>query len=186
MTYAEQIKQMVRSVSFEKMNFPYPVTNLSLVECPNPTDLVYGSFIAHILVAGAPFKLTFRVHFKCSEIRDLIANFREIPRDRITDAFAMDLMKEFCNLVAGGIKRIFIDQKIACGIALPCLNKGVDEILYKSMKSVTAQNDIWSLRWDLGAVTCVSSLEVFDLTKIEGLSFDQATALSIDDDDPFL
>ncbi|RZA24188.1 MAG: hypothetical protein EOP10_10625 [Proteobacteria bacterium] len=186
MAYAEQIKQMVRLLSFEKMNFPYPVTNLSLVECPYPADLVYGSFIAHILVAGAPFKLTFRVHFKCSEVRGLIANFRETPIDRITDAYVIDLMKEFCNLVAGGIKKIFIDQKIACGIALPCLNKGVDEILYKSKKSLTSENDIWCLKWDLGAVTCVSSLEVFDLPKIEVLTFDPAAAFSAVDEDPFL
>lgn len=187
MTQAENLQKIVRQLSLERLSITAPVENLSIIDCPNPADLVYGSWTSIILVAGAPFKLIFKAHFTCGQVRSLLSQLNGVPFDSIQDDVAVDHMREFCNLIAGGVKLCFSNLNQACGISLPLVIAGFDETLYKAHNKGTAMQDIWCLDWGGGRVTCTSALEIFDASKLELMSLESASPSADDsDNDAFL
>jgi hypothetical protein len=85
--------------------------------------MVYAPKMALILIAGKDFRLTLKAHYKPKTFSQYMN--KQITRDRVNDMF-----REYCNLVAGAIKQPLISEGIICGISLPTVTSGYDELVF--------------------------------------------------------
>ena len=83
----------------------------------------YGSSMAIILVAGKDFKLFLKAHFHPKKSAMTFAKGR-------TKTQILDFYREYCNLIAGAIKHALLSQNLVCGISLPTIVSGYDELIF--------------------------------------------------------
>ena len=94
-----------------------------LVEHDDWDQLVFASHMAVITVAGKDLKVFFKAHFRPSSMAKAVSNCGDVRR-------CVDFLNEFANLFAGGIKQELLEQKLICGISLPTVLSGFDEIIF--------------------------------------------------------
>lgn len=89
---------------------------------------VLGQWMVLILVSTPNINVVLKIHFSVSSIQGCVAqilgkNTGNSSFDQVTD-----YMKEYANILAGGLKLIFEEQKWSCGISLPVLTRGFDHL----------------------------------------------------------
>jgi hypothetical protein len=118
-----QISKIIRDYSVERIMNHSGRTDLVLHEVRNWDDFCYGSHMSIIMVAGKDLRILYKVHFK---VKDFMGEFHAI-----SNKFQLfDYFREYCNLMAGSIKKDLRAQNYVCGISLPTITSGYDEIIF--------------------------------------------------------
>jgi CheY-specific phosphatase CheX len=88
---------------------------------------------------------------------------------------AKDFIKEFCNLSAGYLKKIFEDQAIDVGISLPLVIRGFDEVFFEKKEKPSIIEDKFRIENAGLGVICTNMVEVFnqDLLKNLDITIDE-------------
>ena len=125
------LKQMIRSTSHSRFDSHTKQTETDIVDPPPSNGLrVHGGWMCMILIAGQGIRVNFKVHFSCRDIGVVIHKVYGKPIQEITEEFRKDYVREYCNLVAGGIKKKLEECEISAGISLPIITRGFDEIFF--------------------------------------------------------
>ena len=126
---------------------------------------VLAHWTALILVSGGDLKLTLKVHYYLDEAKVFGAQAGSLPENSdsaSSDRLTHDFIKEYCNLTAGRLKRLFEDQKFVTGISLPLITRGFDEVFSPGPNGTTSFEDAWEFRLDGHSIACTSKVEVIE------------------------
>lgn len=115
--------KFIRGAALSRFAYITKRQNFEVTENKNWDDFCYGSSMSVILVAGKDFKLFFKSHFHQKKYQQSAGS--EIPASAINDVF-----REYANLSAGAIKRALQDLNVICGISLPNITSGYDELIF--------------------------------------------------------
>jgi hypothetical protein len=128
-------------------------------------QMVYGPKMALILIAGKDFRLTLKTHYKPKSFsQDMNKN---IARDRVNDMF-----REYCNLVAGAIKQPLISEGIVCGISLPTVTSGYDELVFSDRLRGAKLKECFEVGKEEAKIVITLNVETSDsviLEKLQGV-----------------
>lgn len=120
--HAAKFWELCRHTAVQRLTYLSRV-DWDLIEHDAWDQLVFASHMAVITVAGKDLKIFFKAHFRPSGMAKSVSNCTDTRR-------CVDFLNEFANLFAGGIKQILLEQKLICGISLPTVLSGFDEIIF--------------------------------------------------------
>jgi hypothetical protein len=135
-----------------------------LLEEKDWDQLVYAPNLAFIMVAGKDFRLSFKVHFCAKHFEKLTKAKQENKKKQ-----ALDMMREYCNLTAGAVKLPLIEQNIICGISLPTITSGFDELVFSDRIRLSIFRDCFVLKNDISTIHVSALLECSNASYIERL-----------------
>ena len=115
--------QFIRQAAISRFAYITSIKNLEVTENENWDDFCYGSSMSVILVAGKDFKLFFKAHFHQKK-------YQQASGGNILTSGVQDVFREYANLTAGAIKRALQDLNVVCGISLPNITSGYDELVF--------------------------------------------------------
>ncbi len=167
----QNICQIVRTLSSERLSISTVLPSHGYRESNSKEDLVHGSFMSIILLGASCFRLAFKAHFTSRDIKNLLTKIGAESR-KLNEENIRDYMREYCNLVAGGVKSYFNDAGVSSGISLPLVTDGFDEVLYVNNQKADMHKDMWEVYWDGGQVVCSLQIEVLDKTQFQNLKVD--------------
>ena len=166
---ADRLIKLIRNISLARMTQQGQVEGLQIQEVDgNPS--VYSHWMAIILVSGSSIKLTFKTHFKTRFAQIMAANAYNLSPEKIGRDQAIDFMREFCNLTAGGTKASLLSNSINLAISLPIVTRGFDEIFFTELLTQKSLTDHWRLAAKNCEIFCSTTIDFFetvDLTNIE-------------------
>lgn len=146
------ISKFIRELSKVKLCSVLGRTDVSVEEADLKDDPVYARRMAMILVASGVLKMTLKVQYN---IPDVIKISETLDAD--TPKEIDSLMKEYCNLVGGTVKRILEDTELIVGLSIPVAYRGFDEIFSPEEE----QGEFLRSKWGL---SCDRSTVYFSLT----------------------
>ena len=184
------IKSVLREISRKRLKDQTLRSDIEIEDYNEQGQGTFDYWMAVILVAGAPFKVTFKVHYKSRDVLGLggqILNTEGKDPAQI-EHMITDFMKEYCNMTAGGYKSAFEAQELSVGMSLPMNTRGFDEVFSALPSKHLEHNvDTWKLVAGSNQLICNSTLvlnepEVWD--KLNATVAEQPQ--SNDDDMEFL
>ena len=147
--------------------------DVEIAEVEIPDDFMYGQYLAHILIYSPTVQVTFKAHFSLRASRELSATLFGKKAEEVETLQAWDFMKEYCNQAAGSIDTNLRACGFGCGLSLPIVTSGFDEIFFSEKRDPEVKRDWWVLRWDTGKVTCSSETLARDWTPFSELAGDE-------------
>jgi CheY-specific phosphatase CheX len=158
-----RMKELVRQVSLTRIKQHGASDGYGILEVPHENALdVFNHWMALILISGKSVRITFKVHFNIRTAQEFAAPVYGKNPDDIEMRQAKDFVKEFCNLSAGFIKKIFEDQNLDVGISLPLVIRGFDEVFFDKSEKETITEDSFKLDQSGNGLICSSHIEVFN------------------------
>ncbi len=130
---------------------------------PDNKVKVYGQWMVIILVYCPEVKGTFKLFYSSSDFSDTMGGML------VDDNLIRDFIKEYSNLMAGAIQRIFEAYQVRVGISLPVVTRGFDSY-FEPPHRAEIGSLIWALVRDNRRIICQFTLEVFgqeSLTKLQ-------------------
>lgn len=125
-----ELSKMTRSYCVNRFQSISGVIKPEISEAPNPDDFVYGTKQVVIIIAGNEVKITLKIHFMEKDVKKLLLRLEKDVVNQSSDQdLIYDRFKEYANLVAGAIKTQLEVSGMICGISLPILSSGFDEIV---------------------------------------------------------
>src|SRR4051794_4093544 len=112
------------AVLFRSKNY-FNCSYLVEEDVANPRIPVFGKWMTLIILAGGPLRITLKIHYKTTDIKNLGS------KDGIDlSIHSSSFMKELCNLIAGWMKRKLDQNGLTLGISLPVSSHGFDEVFF--------------------------------------------------------
>lgn len=176
---AAAVKKLMRSASESRLRSQCWRQDLEVREIQGEIP-VLGHWMSVILISHPAIKLIFRAHFNGVEARKLAAGPYKKGANEVTLSQAQDFANEFCNLVAGLIKRSFEKQNIVMGISLPLGTRGFDEVYFPGEDGTRMFTDRWSIGGGDASLSCSASIEVQEAGRFPALDLD--ALLDLDDE----
>jgi hypothetical protein len=165
----ERFKFLIRNISLARMIHHGGSTALKVQEL-KATASIYSHWMAIILISGPSAKIVFKTHFKTKAAQKLAAPAYNKSPDAISRAQAIDFIREFCNLTAGGIKASLLPHNLQLAISLPVVTRGFDEIFFREIANPNSLQDQWKLTGSEIEVICTTTADFFanvDFSKID-------------------
>lgn len=155
--------ELCRNATLQRFVHVSSKANAKIVELSDWDAMSYGSNMSVILVAGKDFKFFFKVHFFPKKTARYFIQ-------GASKSQVLDFYREFCNLVAGAIKQSLLDQGVVCGISLPTIISGYDEMIFSDKVRPDRSQDVFQVAVDdfRFTVTCgadITSAKVLEAVK---------------------
>ncbi len=131
---------------------------------------VKSHWMTLILISSSSLSVTFKAHFKSREALRMAAASRAENVDTLTIGQGLDFFKEFCNMIAGGLKHSLSSAGVPVGISLPVMTRGYDEVNARFLMTPSSHYQAWECAVGEGTVTFSAVVEIFgdlDLTKLQ-------------------
>jgi CheY-specific phosphatase CheX len=165
----EKIKDLVRNVSIDRFQRAAQNDNFGLLETTGKEKDVYDHWMALILLSGKALRIILKVHFNIKSTKKMASPIYGISPDKLEVRQAKDFIKEFCNLSAGYLKKIFEDQSVDVGISLPLVIRGFDEVFFEKKKKNSILEDRFRIDSSGLGVICTNMVEIFNQDLLENL-----------------
>lgn len=177
-----QFSEMIRSFTKNRFESISGLKNISTKELTNKDDFVYGTNQSMIIVAGNNLKLTFKSHFMFKDVgvflKKLIGSSDLTPKNK---NLLFDTFREHANLTAGGIKTQLEKEGMLCGISLPIISSGFDEIVTSDILKPRCLYDYFKVESDEISFIITICLDSLDLSFLD--SYEYKPENNDDDDD---
>jgi hypothetical protein len=149
------------------------VNNINITEHSSALR-VMGHWMSIILVSGTAFRMTFKTHYKTYRVQGFLGP--GLAPDRaaqfVHHSQADDFMREFCNLVAGQVKKLGLHNGMEMGISLPITMRGFDEVFAEASSTGDDHHfTAWKLRSEEAEVICSATLDFTDVQSLAGTEF---------------
>jgi hypothetical protein len=154
----ENLKTLVRNVSRSRLVHQGLIPTVDLAEVAEPMT-VYSHWMAIILLVGPRSKLTFKVHFKTQGAQAYAGPLYAKPPEQISQSQALDCMREYCNLTAGGIKQSLLAH-LELNLSLPVVCRGFDELFFSRDQNPQVMSDQWKLIFKENELICTCLFEL--------------------------
>ena len=97
-------------------------------------DIYFNQWLSLILIANSDFRILIKTYFNDSTVRELAPDALKIAQ--ISDHQGLgDYMKELSNLFGGAVKRSLEASAISCGLSLPLIIYGFDELFAERLET---------------------------------------------------
>ena len=162
----QSLLRLIRNISRDRIprnGLPDEV----LVHEISGSPLVYSHWMSVILLTCSDLKITFKTHFKTRNAQLLAAPLFNLPSDRISTAQALDCMREYGNLTAGGVKHALLRNRELV-LSLPILTRGFDEIFYADARPANTVYDRWRLAFRETEFICTVEIEASEEVDVAG------------------
>jgi CheY-specific phosphatase CheX len=167
-----KLKELVRQVSITRFKQSSQNENYNLLEVPKSSEkTVFDHWMSLILISGKSLRITFKTHFNIKTCRKIASPIYGKKPDDIAVRQAQDFVKEFGNLSAGFLKKIFEEQDVDVGISLPLVIRGFDEVFFDKTEDLSKLEDCWKIDNGSTSLVCTSLLEVYQPEIIDELDF---------------
>lgn len=120
---APRFWELSRNVALDRFALSASKPTARIEELADWDRLTYGSKMSLITAAGKDFKFVFKVHFFPKKFTKVASDFNSMK-------LVLDFFREYCNLVAGAIKEVLMAKGLICGISLPIVTSGDDEMIF--------------------------------------------------------
>ncbi len=157
-----KMKDLVRNVSIDRFRRAAQNDSYILLETSKLKRDVYDHWMALILVSGKALRMTLKVHFNIKSSKKMASPIYGKTPEKLEVRQAKDFIKEFCNLSAGSIKKIFEDQSVDVGISLPLVIRGFDEVFFERQNKNSIIEDKFRIENGGVGVLCTNIVEVFN------------------------
>jgi CheY-specific phosphatase CheX len=171
----EKIKDLVRNVSVDRFQRAAQNQNFGILDVTGKEKEVYDHWMALILISGKALRIILKVHFNVKSSKKMASPIYGKSPEKLEVRQAKDFIKEFCNLSAGYLKKIFEDQAIDVGISLPLVIRGFDEVFFEKKEKPSIIEDKFRIENAGLGVICTNMVEVFnqDLLKNLDITIDE-------------
>lgn len=105
-------------------------------------NIYFYNWMSLILVANTDFRLLIKIHCNETDVRKMANEALQVV-DTSSKQAMIDFVKELTNLLGGAVKRSIEASSIQCGLSLPLLIKGFDELF--SERTATADRAFYNL-----------------------------------------
>ena len=139
-------------------------------------QMVYAPQMALILIAGKDFRLTMKTHYKPQ-------SFMHNNKSTKKRAGVNDMFREYSNLVAGAIKQPLLMQGIVCGISLPTVTSGYDELIFSDRFKGNRLRECFEVGKDANKIVITLNVESNDpgiLLKLKAVNTNVEIEVDID------
>ena len=171
----DKIKEMVRQSALMRIGDQTRQEGFQLVEIADqhsPGE-VLGNWMSIILVTGDAMRLTLKLHFSRQDAKAIsYAVYGEKSPEGVSDAKAVDFVKELSNLMAGCIVQNFESMNIPMGISLPLSTRGFYEVFadYAHTESpLIRYSDLWRLEHDGQAINGTVMVEISNPNALDAI-----------------
>ncbi|MBF0361526.1 MAG: chemotaxis protein CheX [Oligoflexia bacterium] len=169
----EKLIQIARDVSLDRFSSHMGAQSAIIQDTEDGCINKIRSFhTSTIIISGKDIRMTFKIHFD-SDTAIYFASrcFKKDPTD-YPQTKAIDFFKEYVNLVAGRIKKIFHGQNIPVGISLPIVTRGFDEIFFSGAdKSDEYISNTWGIKENEEIVYCTCVVDSFNKQMVKELKY---------------
>lgn len=131
---------------------------------------VKSHWMTLVLISSSSLSVTFKAHFKSRVALSMAAASRGESADSLTIGQGLDFFKEFCNMIAGGLKHSLSSAGVAVGISLPVMTRGYDEVNARFLMTPSSHYQAWECAVGEGTVTFSAVVEILgdlDLNKLQ-------------------
>ena len=175
------LQKLIRFYARRRFQTMLQVTPEAVTDGPLPPGnaLVHGYMQAIVLLASRDLRVTFKAHFNRTDVQALLQRLSALTssaarqQERIQDFF-----REYANLTAGGIKGELQHRGIECGISLPVITSGLDELFFNDRVTDRCATDAWSVVATGATFVCTSTIDLADPAVVNGLDFNEAFAVA--------
>jgi len=134
-----------------------------------------------ILISGPSIRITMKCHYLSENGKFFAQKSLGKKISEISFSQVQDYIKEYCNLCAGKIKKIFADNNLDIGISLPLAVRGFDELFFYDKNTRNAPGycqDYWSLITEDKFLLLSSIIEIYNEDDMNKINIDFNTASS--------
>ena len=118
--YLSAYNQLCREIAMERLKY-ISREAWDIQEIEEWDRMVFASNLVMITVAGKDLRVFLKVHFRPKKVLNVLPG--------VTTSIG-DFFAEYANLVAGGVKQSLLETGLICGISLPTMSSGFDEIIF--------------------------------------------------------
>lgn len=176
------LQRMIRHYSVERFQSIAGTQWANAIDHPERDAFIYGAVQSIVLLAGRELRLTLKAHFNLKDVMGVLAKRLETEgggRDR-ERLYAQDFFREFVNLTAGGIKGELQRHGIECGISLPVVTSGLDELFFSDKKRDSRLFDYWRVVAPGATFACTSAVDLITPECMSTFTFDDVGAAAQD------
>ena len=164
--------EIIRQVSLLRLKAYAENNDFKLKEASkyNPHGYVFANYMAMIIIAGQSVKITFKTFFNHQDSKPIARYLYNT--DYVDHNRSLDVIKEYCNLTAGYLKKILVENDIMVGISLPIATRGFNEVFWdvdESNDKITFE-DCWQLVSSKSSLHCSYQVEIMDTGKLNTLT----------------
>ena len=157
-TDLEKLKEFIRLNTRDHLKHLAHADSVTVEEIKESRE-VLAHWVSLILVSGERVRITFRAHFATRDAKFLASKAYLTDTASLSSDEAYDFMKEFCNVCAGRMKRLFLQNEVDVGISLPFITRGFDQIFDLPSQDRFSTDDKWRLVCDSTAIDCSVRIE---------------------------
>lgn len=181
----ENVLKIIRECALRRMKSHSSSPDVEVLEVGEDyVRTVHGNWMGLILISGADIRITFKVHFDIKNVRLVISNMLGSDPTSVSQALALDFVKEFCNLTAGYLKQVFEEHEtpIVTGISLPIVTKGFDDLFYQQSTNDEI-NEIWKIVINGVTLFCTPHVNIYDKERLGAVAIPSEETADDDDGD---
>jgi len=136
-------------------------------------EKIYSKVIGHLLVAiivqGAGFRLTLKAHPDLTPLKNSCAKICGIPVSDVDEHQIRDCVREYLNIVGGGIQAELSRMDLESRLSLPVATRGFDELFFGKPSTPIQHETAWDLIWPDGSIPISALLELIDPQEVTAL-----------------
>ena len=167
-------EDILLKISRDKLIDQTGIQEIDIHPYSNVDASIFDHWMSLVLLAGRKLKVCIKIHFDTESGKQMIlSKFNRSP-DSITLDMIFDRLKELSNLTAGGLKESLGQENGNCGLSLPLVTRGFDEVLFRdrflSAKKHGKRN-VWQLKSANFKLILSSEIQVFDWSAIQEVNY---------------
>ena len=169
----DALKAVIREASLSRLRIQSGFEGLQVGPVEG-SHRVLGHWMSLILMSSNNLRLVFKAHYMTKVARQLASKAYGKDFRAVSSRQSSDFMKEYCNMVAGHLKRVFSQGNIAMGVSLPLVTRGFDALFFTHSDEKSVFEDSWTLSDEHGSIACSVLLEIYDPLVLGRLDLDGA------------
>ncbi|MBU2511060.1 hypothetical protein KJ966_06970 [bacterium] len=185
--FKSKFGEIIRHVTLSRIQLYSDRQDFKIAELQetSPHGYVFANSMSMIIVAGKSIRIILKTHFNHKDSKPIARHLYGL--EQVDDNKSFDVMKEYCNLSAGFLKKICIEQNIAVGISLPVVTMGFNEVFtdLNGQEQKMIFEDCWKLTYAEGDIICSCHVDIFEPEILNNLMEFAATDLDEDNDEEY-
>lgn len=117
--------------------------------------VLFAEKVANIVIAGTDLRMIFKIHYTNDLGETLMGDLDD--GKKVSTHLIDDYFLEMCNIAAGRIKLVFLEQNIVLGFSIPIKTKAFDDLFNLNSSGNFSSEWHWDIAWE----KCTAHLSLF-------------------------
>ena len=150
----------------------------SIGEDVDLADFVFGSSLVLVLLASQALNLTLKFHYSLRNVGQVHKIVRSEGKSELRRRqLCQDFFREYANLTAGALKGELQARGLGCGISLPVVTGGLDELFYARRGHDYTFTDHFRITGPDASFVVSATVHVFDSNTVAAIQFMEDSAM---------